>query len=467
MSPNLFSHANLDKLKQKAQKTLNRSLDQHVKLAVTGLSGSGKTAFITALVKHLTTQTNKQNLPFFDVVKDDRLIAAKQVPQSALDIPTFDYPSAINCLLNSEPNWPESTKRINTLTIAIRYETKHGLKQHVSPQSTLYLELIDYPGEWLIDLPMLEQDYASWSESMLSLLEKPEYSEYAQPFLSELEQFNSEENIDEQALKQLSNLYTQALKQLKAQTQLAYLQPGRQLIPGDLEDAPILLFFPCRESNDKENSQYSHLASRFEAYKKQVITPFYKNYFCEFDRQLVLVDVMSALNDGPQSLLEQKHTLQAVLQSFNYGRSNLIKRLFSPKIDKVLFAANKCDHVNGTQQVAIAQLLHDLVGEQANDMRFNGVQIETMAMSSVQSTLAKRIKEGDKALDCIYGKPLNEDEWLTYLPPEPPNHFITQSQWPTHGFEFISFAPLPSAKSELTHTRLDHALQFLIGDKLQ
>jgi hypothetical protein len=117
--------------------------------------------------------------------------------------------------------------------------------------------------------------------------------------------------------------------------------------------------------------------------------------------------------------------------------------------------------------VAIAQLLHDLVGEQVNDMRFNGVQIETMAMSSVQSTLAKRIKEGDKALDCIYGKPLNEDEWLTYLPPEPPNHFITQSQWPTHGFEFISFAPLPSAKGELTHTRLDHALQFLIGDKLQ
>jgi predicted YcjX-like family ATPase len=65
MSPNLFSHANLDKLKQKAQKTLHRSLDQHVKLAVTGLSGSGKTAFITALVKHLATQTNKQNLPFF------------------------------------------------------------------------------------------------------------------------------------------------------------------------------------------------------------------------------------------------------------------------------------------------------------------------------------------------------------------------------------------------------------------
>ena len=125
------------------------------------------------------------------------------------------------------------------------------------------------------------------------------------------------------------------------------------------------------------------------------------------------------------------------------------------------------DHVKGTSRVAMAKLLTVLVGGEAKEMRFNGVQMVTMARSSVQSTLAKRIKEGDKALDCIYGKPLNEDEWLTYLPPEPPNHFITQSQWPAHGFEFISFAPLPSSKGELTHTRLDHALQFLIGDKLQ
>jgi predicted YcjX-like family ATPase len=370
-------------------------------------------------------------------------------------------------LLSKSPVWPDSTKRINTLTIAIRYQTNHALKQHIASHSTLYLELIDYPGEWLIDLPMLEQDFKSWSEHMLCLLEKPEYQIYATEFLSELVSFNTEDDVNEAQLKQLAVSYTDTIKRLKKHTQLAYLQPGRQLIPGDLEDAPILLFFPCRQSTQKENSQYQHLVKRFEAYKKQVIMPFYKQYFCEFDRQLVLVDVMSALNDGPQSLYEQKQTLQAILQSFSYGRSNLIKRLFAPKIDKVLFAANKCDHVNCTQQVAIAQLLHDLVGEQANEMRFNGVTIETMAMSSIQSTMAKSVKEGNKSLSCIFGKPLNEDNWLTYLPPEPPNHFISQSQWPDHGFDFLSFSPLPSVKGEFSHVRLDHALQFLIGDKLQ
>ncbi|NHW59792.1 YcjX family protein, partial [Escherichia coli] len=32
--------------------------------------------------------------------------------------------------------------------------------------SSLYLEIVDYPGEWLLDLPMLEQDYFEWSEQI-------------------------------------------------------------------------------------------------------------------------------------------------------------------------------------------------------------------------------------------------------------------------------------------------------------
>ncbi len=34
----------------------------------------------------------------------------------------------------------------------------------------MYLEIVDYPGEWLLDLPMLAQDYFSWSRQMTGLL---------------------------------------------------------------------------------------------------------------------------------------------------------------------------------------------------------------------------------------------------------------------------------------------------------
>ena len=39
----------LDKLKSKASELLNRTFEQHINLTVTGLSRSGKTAFITPL----------------------------------------------------------------------------------------------------------------------------------------------------------------------------------------------------------------------------------------------------------------------------------------------------------------------------------------------------------------------------------------------------------------------------------
>ncbi|HEA19249.1 MAG TPA: YcjX family protein, partial [Pseudoalteromonas prydzensis] len=66
----------------------------------------------------------------------------------------------------------------------------------------------------------------------------------------------------------------------------------------------------------------------------------------------------------------------------------------------------------------------------------------------------------------IYGKPLLESQWLTYLPPQPPMRILTKDEWPTRGFEFLSFAPMPSPDKQLKHIRLDHVMQYLLGDKL-
>jgi len=64
----------LDKLKSKASELLNRTFDQHINLAVTGLSRSGKTAFITSLVNQLINEGNGQQLSFFDPVHHGNVI---------------------------------------------------------------------------------------------------------------------------------------------------------------------------------------------------------------------------------------------------------------------------------------------------------------------------------------------------------------------------------------------------------
>ncbi|MGO2130596.1 MAG: YcjX family protein [Pseudoalteromonas prydzensis] len=459
-----------NKLKGKAEKAVHRSLDQHVKLAVTGLSGSGKTAFITALVKHLTSQATDKNLPFFDVMQQQRHIATKIVPQQALTIPTFDYPKALSALLplEGQPQWPASTERINTLRLAIKYRSDAGLRGHFAPQSTLYLDIIDYPGEWLLDLPMLEQSYQQWSEQQYALLQRAPRVEKAQAFLTALSELDLNAPVDENALSEIAAHYQTLLIGLKKDTKLAMLQPGRMLMPGELQGAPLLLFFPVAQPNDEvvAGSNLAHLQKRFNAYVKEVVKPFYTQHFRNFDRQIVLVDVLSALNEGPETLQEQGDVIKQLLAHFNYGETGFLKRLFKPNIDKLLFAANKSDHISSAHHKDLALLLDSLVHEQSNHLKFDGVKIATMAMSSITATTPKQVVEQGKTLNCIYGKPLLESQWLTYLPPQPPMRILTKDEWPTRGFEFLSFAPMPSPDKQLKHIRLDHVMQYLLGDKL-
>ncbi|WP_341874719.1 YcjX family protein [Pseudoalteromonas xiamenensis] len=77
------------------------------------------------------------------------------------------------------------------------------------------------------------------------------------------------------------------------------------------------------------------------------------------------------------------------------------------------------------------------------------------------------MQENSKKLNCVYGKPIGEQEWVTYLPSAIPPTLLQKEQWPDGGFEFLSFTPLAAKEGRLEHIRMDHALQFLLGDKLR
>ena len=155
----LFKKSQLKKLKQKAKDLVNRGIDQHVTLAVTGLSRSGKTAFITSLVNQLLNEGNKSQLGFFNVVHQGRYIAAKRVPQKHLHIPRFEYDKAMSALGATLPDWPQPTHGISELRLAIRYQPSDSILKYATEAATLYLDITDYPGEWLLDLPMLSQTF--------------------------------------------------------------------------------------------------------------------------------------------------------------------------------------------------------------------------------------------------------------------------------------------------------------------
>ena len=130
-----------------------------VRLGVTGLSRAGKTVFITALVHGLI---RGGRFPVFEPFASGRIARARLEPQPDDAVPRFDYESHVHTLV-TDRRWPNSTVDISELRLVIDYQRHNGADR------TLTLDIVDYPGEWLLDLPLLNKSYEQWSAESLAL----------------------------------------------------------------------------------------------------------------------------------------------------------------------------------------------------------------------------------------------------------------------------------------------------------
>jgi predicted YcjX-like family ATPase len=468
----------LNKLKQKASDLLNRTLDQHVTLAVTGLSRSGKTAFITSLVNQLVNEGNNSQLGFFNVVHQGRFIAAKRVPQKHLHIGRFEYDRAMSAFSQNEPTWPEPTHGISEMRLAIRYKPKESLLKYASDTATLYLDITDYPGEWLLDLPMLNQTFEQWSQQTTALLLTEPRFKSAETFIEKVNQIDPFAKVDEQRLADLSKEYTELLLHFRHELGLSVIQPGRFILPGELADAPILQFFPFTAFEKMDKNAYQNasddcligmLRARFIEYKERVVKAFYKEHFVNFDRQIVLADCLTPLNNGPESFADLKTAMTMIMESFSYGQSSLFSRLFAPKIDKLLFAATKADHVTPEQHHNLVRLLDQLVYQTKHQLNYDVIEMKTLALASVKTTQAGTSRYQGQDIPVLRGKRSENRELITVFPGAVPNKLPEQDYWQQETFNFISFAPMdPIGQHEcLPHLRMDQVMQFLLGDKMK
>jgi len=473
----LLSKQHIEHLKGTAADLLNRVIDQHVTIAVTGLSRSGKTAFITSLVNQLINQSPDSQLTFFDPVHEQRFIAAKRMPQKHLHIARFDYDKAMSAFATQPTQWPEPTQGISELRLAIRYKPKQSLLKYATDMATLTIDITDYPGEWLLDLAMLDQTYEQWSMQMTSLLKQSPRVERAQGFIDSINEVDPWQAADEQLLANLSAQYTELLQYFHHQLGLSVIQPGRFILPGELAGAPILQFFPYthfeqldgnRYQNSKDDTLIGMLKARFIEYKERVVKRFYREHFRQFDRQIVLADCLSVLNNGADSFTDLQYAMQLILDNFRYGKSSLISRLFAPKIDKLLFAATKADHLTSEQHPALTSLLDQLVHQSKQQISFSNIQMKTLAIAAVRATETGLSVYQGKKIPVLRGYQLSDHQLLTIFPGTVPSQLPDQQYWQSQAFKFINFAPLNSVSAHqlLPHVRMDQVLQFLLADKM-
>lgn len=470
-----------------------------LRLGVTGLSRAGKTVFITALVQNLTRAAaaaaeNKRALPVFRVHAEGRLTRARLEPQPDDAVPRFAYEEHLASLTGPTRAWPQSTRRISELRVTLEFERNSGWRQG---PAELTLDIVDYPGEWLLDLPLLTKSYAQWSREMLDASAAASRAPLAAAWRGATLPLAAEAVGDEETAGRLAALYTDYLRASRSDAYaLSTLPPGRFLMPGDLEGSPALTFAPLPPLAEGHapatGSLHAMMERRYEAYKTVVVRPFFREHFARLDRQIVLVDALSALNSGPAAVRDLETALAEVLAAFRAGRSGLLSTLFRPRIDKILFAATKADHLHHTSHDRLEAILRLITARAIGRAEDVGARVDVIALAAVRATREASLREGRSAAEtpAIVGVPLAGetigDETFDGIAeaavfpgelPADPKAALRGDALATPAAEadmrFVRFRPPVAARGAdgaplpLPSIRLDRALEFLIGDRLQ
>lgn len=459
-------------IQHKLNHFVQRGLDNHLRLAVTGLSRSGKTAFITSLVDQLLHINVNAQLNLFAPARNGQILSVKRVEQGDLTIPRFEYDRNRQSFEADPPSWCPSTTGISEIRLAIRYQRQSGLLKHLKENGTLYLDIFDYPGEWLLDLPMLSQTFKEWSQHQ-QLVHKGRRAELAQDWLVKVQNLDLTAKADENQLANLSEEYTAYLHLCKAEG-MQYIQPGRFVLPSEVKGAPVFQFFPLLELSEADwatlekspsHSYFHTLKKRYQHYQQKIIKPFYQDYFSQFDRQVILADCLTPLNHSQQAFIEMKIGLQQLFKHFHYGNRSLFHRLFSAKIDKLLFAATKADHITSDQLPNLESLMRQLVQEGGKHAEFEGIETGFHAISAVRATEAVTVTQDGKSFKALRGVRSLDKKRVTLYPGAVPARLPEANFWQQQGFAFDQFDPRPLAfEQAIPHLRMDAVLQFLLAD---
>ncbi|WP_280822337.1 YcjX family protein [Pseudaminobacter soli (ex Li et al. 2025)] len=461
-----------------------------VRVGVTGLSRAGKTVFISAFVHNLI---HGGRLPLFEAQKSGRISRAFLEEQPDDAVPRFQYEDHIDALVNSRI-WPDSTRAISELRLTIDYESASGWNRMFSA-GRLSVDIVDYPGEWLLDLPLLGKSYQDFSHDAFEMAALPVRVDLSEEWRRLALTADPYADADEMTARRLFDSFTAYLKACKFDERaLSTLPPGRFLMPGDLDGSPALTFAPLpglEDSRPRPGSLHAMMERRYEAYKTHVVKPFFREHIAKLDRQIVLIDAMQALNSGPGAMADLERSVTEILACFRPGRGSLLTGLFARRIDRILVAATKADHLHHESHDRLQAIVRRLTERAAARANLSGAEVDVLAMAAVRATREGTVKQGRETLPVIIGTPLKgetiggvtfdgETETAIFpgdLPAKPDSVFKVgnanhQQDRNDPAIRIVRFRPPKLERTaegvtlSLPHIRLDRALQFLIGDRL-
>ncbi|MBU2979933.1 YcjX family protein [Alteromonas sp. C1M14] len=357
------------------------------RFTITGLSRSGKSMLFTSLMTILKYRSEEQYqcLPLLKRLPVELVDAMWLEPLD--DFPMFPIEQHMASLENGE--WPAPTEDVYGFKMVVRLRQTSQLKKHLFPHTHVVFEFIDYPGEWITDLPMLGKFYTQWSDSSLAQQLTEPQRFYAQQWHKTLEAFDFDVPPDSQAVFTLVSAYREYLLKAKA-AGIAMLQPGSFLLDGSGFEWREHGFtpLPTKISSDIDHPWTKHFTEQFQHFQTSWLQPLRDSTFRESDKQIILIDLFEGLNHSRQHLGQLKETLSHLADVFVYGESSWFTKtlLRKKEIGKVAFVATKSDLIPDGFKPELLSLLKDVSAGATAKLSRDGVAFEHFLVSAIKAT---------------------------------------------------------------------------------
>lgn len=385
---------------------------EHIRVAVIGAKGSGKTVFLTALTNHLRNHDEKRlDLKGWSVTN------LECDGGNTGDIPTFQYAKAREQLSRGE--WPDNTKSLSVVRLKLRLEKK----EKKTKRRTVILELLDFPGERVADLSMVGRSYREWCEWMEDRFggvegNSSDYSEYVQRIIK-LEDNRAilsayKDCVSKQFKKWILTITPSVLK-LDINGEFKY-EEGEPLddYRRKIDSTYIGIdennqFAPLPRAYFNDNSLgHRALVKAFKMaygkYRSRIVNPI-SEWLAHVNKAVYLVDVLSLLRIGPEMYNAEQNFASQALRMFrrSYSDSPLLKGVqrfmgafVRTRANGVYVVATKADMVVGDKNRSrMKELANTMLKPALSDLDLPANQREVLSCASVKTS---ECHEKDKAL---------------------------------------------------------------------
>lgn len=453
-----------DSIIDDAGKAVGRALDKHICIGVTGFSGSGKSTFITSLI-HQLRYSNEAGLASFLPAREQRILEVNILPSFGYDV--FDYHAGIESLSSKPPQWPQPTQSLSSTIVQIVYKRDSMMNRFLGETTTFNIEIRDYPGEWLLDLPLIGQSYINWCFDQADLAKQPVRKQLFGDVLQKLQTINPFDVVAETQIEQIEQQFRDYLKQCKEEG-LTLIQPGRLLLEDKHNVFPS--FFPLlglhhydKEAllNADDRSIFKVMAQRYQNYVDEIVKPFNKDFFDDIDRQVVLVDALKVISGGKDNFDDMMMAQSRVMDCYKYGAMTTLQKLFTTKIERILFIASKPDRVLASQHENLRSLVNDIIVRTCSQKLRNSIHIDTESACSIRCT--QEVNDLLRVTNAQGQRGVVDPIMI-------PDHIPTNAEW-AELKHWIPEALQPPEIEGLAHgarlpsIRMDKVLTFLLGDK--